>query len=130
MAIAEAFGSEVRYFENQAPNLRKPAARNADEFLKLKVPDVDTHERLLYLRNSLQKTSDLYGENTAILGILVSPVDLPILIMGVEGWLNTVLFDPEGARAVLDVTTPFFVRFANAMLKDGAHAPALPPECR
>ncbi len=126
VAIAEAFGSKVRYFENQAPNLGRPAARNAAEFMNLTVPDVDSHERLLYLRQSLQKMSNLYGDNTAILGILLSPVDLPILIMGVEGWLETVLFDPEGARAVLDVITPFFLRFANAMLKDGAHALALP----
>ncbi len=126
VAIAEAFGSSVKYFDNQAPNLQVPAALTPGDVARLAVPDVDTHPRLVYLRETLCGLSRRYGNDAAVVGILLSPVDLPILIMGVEKWLDTVLFDPEGTRQILDMTVPFFIRFANAMLQDGADALALP----
>ncbi len=126
VAMAEAFGSRVRYFDNQAPNLLEPAAVTPENLCRLSVPDINSHPRLLYIRETIRGLKERYGRDVAVIGILLSPVDFPILLMGVEKWLETVLFDPAGTQRVLDVTTPFFIRFANAMLQDGADALALP----
>lgn len=126
VAMAEAFGSRVRYFDNQAPNLLEPAAVTAERLCRLSVPDIDSHPRLLYIRETILGLKQRYGRDAVVIGILLSPVDFPILLMGVEKWLETVFFDPDGTQRILDITIPFFIRLANAMLQDGADALALP----
>jgi len=60
-----------------------------------------------------------------VIGLLASPVDLPPLIIGLEAWLDALLFQPETARALLDRLTPFFVALGRAMFSDGATALAV-----
>lgn len=125
-AIGEAFGSKVKMFENSAPNLKKPAIKSADEIPQLEIPDIDSHPRLVYIRESLRQISAAHGNDTAIAGILLNPVDLPIMIMGMDAWLEAVLFNPDGVKRMLDITIPFFIKFANALLSDGAQVLVIP----
>ncbi|MEQ8224253.1 MAG: uroporphyrinogen decarboxylase family protein, partial [Candidatus Eremiobacterota bacterium] len=37
-AEGEAFGSRVKFFQNQPPNMSEPSVKSAEEFLKLPVP--------------------------------------------------------------------------------------------
>lgn len=129
MAIAiegEIYGSEVRYFENQAPNLLKPAVLTVKDLENLTQPDVDSHPRLLFIRRSVQRIVSSFGREVAVAAIILSPVDSPVMILGLERWLDTVLFDREGTKRVLDVTIPFFIRWANSLFADGADMLILP----
>ena len=126
VALTEAFGGQVKYFDNQPPNLLRPAIASAEDIPDLDLPDIDTHPRLIYVREGLRQVAQSHGKKTVITGILLSPVDLPLLIMGIEGWLETVLFDEVGKKKMLDITIPFFIQYANALLNDGADALALP----
>ena len=124
-ALGEAFGSRVNAPARYAPNLKEFAADSAEAALKLPLPDVDSHPRILYLRECLQILSRKYAGEVPVIGVLVSPVDLPPLIIGLEAWLDALLFQPGIARALLDRLTPFFVALGKAMFSDGATALAL-----
>jgi len=124
-AIGEAFGSTWRARAHQAPNVRTFAARSAEEALKLPLPDVDCHPRLLYLRETIRILSKAYAGEVPIIGVLVSPSDIPPLVIGLEAWLDALLFQPDVAQALLDRLTPFFVDLGKAMLGDGATGLAL-----
>ena len=124
-AIGEAFGSSWRARPSQAPNVVKFAARSAEDMLKLPLPDVDSHPRLLYLRETIGILAKRYAGVVPIFGVLVSPADIPPLVIGLEAWLDTLLFQPEVARALLERLTPFFVDLGKAMLADGATGLAL-----
>jgi uroporphyrinogen decarboxylase len=124
-ALGEAFGSRVNSPTRQPPNVASFAADSAEDALKLPLPDVDSHPRILYLRECIQILARKYAGEVPVIGILVSPVDLPSLIIGLEAWLDALLFQPEVAKALLDRLTPFFVALGKAMLSDGATALAL-----
>jgi uroporphyrinogen decarboxylase len=121
----EAFGAKAAFFDNQPPNIIRPAISSIQEIASLPTPDIETHPRLMYIREALRAMVSAYGQERAIVGIATNPVDLPFLIMGIGGWMETVLFDLQGARRMLDVTIPFFVRWINSLLADGADLVAL-----
>jgi uroporphyrinogen decarboxylase len=84
---AEAFGSELVFLPDYAPNIRKPAVRSADAFLDLQLPDVDTHPSLLYLRQAVRAMQHNHGGEVPICGMLTASVDLPAIVMGIDsGW--------------------------------------------
>ena len=124
-ALGEAFGSPWRARPNQAPNVVQFVARTAEDMLKLPLPDVHSHPRLLYLRETIQILSKQYAGEVPIFGVLVSPMDIPPLVIGLEAWIDALLFQPDMAQAVLDRLTPFFVDLGKAMLSDGATGLAL-----
>jgi uroporphyrinogen decarboxylase len=124
-ALGEAFGSRVSLPHLQPPNLSQFAADSAEAALRLPLPDVDSHPRILYLRECIRILARKYAGEVPIIGILVSPMDLPPLIIGLEAWLDALLFQPGIAQALLDRLTPFFAALGTAMLSDGATALAL-----
>jgi uroporphyrinogen decarboxylase len=115
-----AFGGRLRFLDDAAPNLARPAITSAKEIDQITIPDVDSHPMLLYLRDSIRRISAEHGSEVPVAAIVSGPVDLPALILGMEGWLETILFDETGARRMLEITVPFFVRWVNALLDDGA----------
>jgi uroporphyrinogen decarboxylase len=124
-AIGEAFGSPWKARPRQAPNVVEFVARSAEDMLKIPLPDVDSHPRLLYLRETIRILSKKYAGEVPIFGVLVSPSDIPPLVIGLEAWIDALLFQPDVAQALLDRLTPFFVDLGKAMLSDGATGLAL-----
>ena len=117
---AQAFGSELIFLPSNPPNVRRPAIRSADEFIGLTLPDVDSHPSLLYLRESVRLLAEKHHGKTPICGIITAPVDLPAIVMGIDAWIETLLFFPEKVRAILDKVQNHFVGMTNALLADGA----------
>lgn len=125
-AEGAAFGGEEHFLEQHPPNLKAPVIRSAADIGRVRPPDVAKHPRLLFVREAVRRLKDTAGQRAMVCGICLSPVDSAAMVLGIEGWLEALLFDPAGALAVLDLTTPFFVEWANALLADGADFLALP----
>lgn len=123
---AEAFGSELKFLPDNPPNTRKPSVRSADDFILLPLPDVDSNPSLLYLRESVRLLAGRYRDERAICGVVTASVDLPAMVMGIDQWIETLLFAPEKAVTILEKTHRHFVALANALLTDGANFIALP----
>ena len=123
---AQAFGSELKFLPNNPPNVCKPAVRSADEFINLPLPDVDSHPSLLYIRESVRKLSEKYHGTIPICSIITASVDLPAIIMGIDMWIETLLFSPEKALDILEKMQIHFISMANALLADGASFIGLP----
>jgi uroporphyrinogen decarboxylase len=119
-AIGAAFGSELHFFADQAPNIRRPVIQSKDEWDRLVFPDLDTHPRLLFFREAIRMMAAEYRDEVPIAAVLPAPIDLPALIMGMEAWLETVLFDAVGTQRIMERVIPFFVRFANSLFADAA----------
>lgn len=123
--LGEAFGSRMAFSLRQPPNVAAFAAGSAEAALRLPLPDVDSHPGILYLRESIRLLAAKYAGRVPIIGLLVSPLDLPPLIIGLEAWLDALLFQPQVAQALIDRLTPFFAALGQAMLRDGATGLAL-----
>ncbi|MFC1743528.1 uroporphyrinogen decarboxylase family protein [Candidatus Riflebacteria bacterium] len=121
-----AFGGEIRFFDSHPPNLKKPVITSVDEISRLSVPDMDVNPHILFFRKAVQQMVEEHGNEVPIIGSMLSPVDLPIMIMGIEAWLKTVLFNADGVKRMLELTVPTFLAFTNALFEDGISAMALP----
>lgn len=119
-AIAEAFGGEVAWSSDQVPNMKRPAARTAVEALSLRLPEVSRTARLPVILEMNRQLADLYKEQVPVISVLPGPCILPALLVGIEQWMEAVLFDKELAQKLLDYTAPFLVSWANALLDAGA----------
>ncbi|MEQ8189096.1 MAG: uroporphyrinogen decarboxylase family protein [Candidatus Eremiobacterota bacterium] len=125
-AEGEALGSRVKFFKNQPPNMSESSVKSAEEFLKLPLPDIDSSERLLYIRESARGLAGKYSKKMPLAGILLGPADLPALVMGIDAWIYTLMFNRDNARKILEQTGRFFVNWANALLCDGANFVVIP----
>ena len=119
VAFAESFGAEIIYPKKCAPNVSRPAAETAEGFKNLSFPDIDSNPSLVYLREAVRGLRKKF--NTApIGGIMLTPADLPAVILGIEKWLEILLFDADNARMIMDRLTEHFIDLGNALIDDGA----------
>ena len=123
---AQAFGSEIVFIPKDPPNVRKPFIRKPNDIEKIKVPDINRQQGLRYLRTSARRLADHFKGEVPICGVLTSPMDLPAIIMGVEGWLELLLFDREKASTMIDLMSEYFVNMANGMFDSGINFLAMP----
>jgi uroporphyrinogen decarboxylase len=123
---AEAFGSDLVFFDTYPPNVRKPAFGSPEQAHRLTPPLTSAHPGLSYLKECVALLSSHYRGEIPVCAILTAPVDLPAILFGIEGWLEMLLFDRERARDVLDVMHRHFVGFAEELFAAGANFIALP----
>lgn len=123
--LGQAFGSRMSEPTRQPANVTVFAAPSAQVALRIPLPDVDADPGITFLRETIRILARKYAGQVPVVGLLVSPMDLPPLIIGLEAWLDALLFEPDTARALVDRLTPFFVALGKAMLDDGATALAL-----
>ncbi|MFQ5420482.1 MAG: uroporphyrinogen decarboxylase family protein, partial [Anaerolineae bacterium] len=97
-----------------------PALDSAVDVGRLTIPDIETHPRLIYFREAVRLMAAEHGADVPVAAIALSPVDLPIMLMGIGGWLETVLFDKPGAHRILEMTIPYFVSRINDLFAAGA----------
>lgn len=119
-AIAEAFGGEVAWFDHQAPNMKRPAISDPSAVATLNLPDPQKTARLPIILSATRKLASLYGGSVPVFAALPGPGALPSLVLGLETWMETVLFDESNARRILERTGRFFVDWANALCEAGA----------
>lgn len=118
--MGEAFGASVKYHDDSLPALAGFGFEKVSDMAGRQLPDVDSHPRLTYVREAVRTIHSRHGEHALVAGLMLSPLDLPSLLFGIEQWLETLLFDEAGCRQVLDVTVPFCLDWARAFLSDGA----------
>ncbi len=123
---AAAFGSELKYFDDQPPGIKRLVVRSVADIAKCTPPDIDTHPALLYIRRSLKGLVKAFGGEAAIGAAVLGPVDLPLMMMGMERWLPMVVEGGDDLNRVFDLTVPHFVEWANALFDDGARVLVLP----
>jgi len=124
--LAEAFNGGEQFFSNQAPNMNRPPAANISEALALPLPDSHTTARLPFVLETTRKLSAIYHLTLPIFATLPGPASLPVLMMGMETWLETILFDEAAARELLERTGRFWVQWANAQFEAGADVLVVP----
>ena len=121
-AIGEAFGGKVVWFTDQPPNLKSPSVGSVAAALALPVPSPQHTARLPFIVESARRLAATYRERVPVFAAVPGPVALPALILGLEAWMETLLFDDAAARRLLEYTGDFFVTWANTLLEAGVTA--------
>lgn len=119
-AISEAFGGETVWKGLQTPNMKRPPAGSVAEALTLPLPSPFTTARLPVSLEATRQLARRYKEEVPVIAVLPGPGILPSLLIGLERWLEAVLFEPDEAARLLTHSAPFLIAFANALSEAGA----------
>lgn len=121
-AEAQAFGSRAIYYEDGPPNVGDPIARRAADLLSLPLPDPRRVSPLKETLEAIQRLAERNQGYRPIVGVIMAPFSLPILLLGLEGWINALYAEPDNARRLVEYISGFCVNWANAQAAAGAHA--------
>lgn len=125
-SIGEAFGSQLVFFDTHPPNITVPGCKSAERVASLAKNPLIQEKSVHYHMEATELMKKYNNKKAAIGGVFLSPADLPAMIMGMEGWLNTLLFEKKEANIILESMIEFFVNTANAFFQAGAHLLVLP----
>jgi uroporphyrinogen decarboxylase len=117
---AEAFGSELVFLNRYAPNTRKPVITNLSQIDTLPMPDFDHSHAIQFFLKSTDLLAESYKGKRAIASPIHSPADIPALLMGIEMWIDTLLFHPKEVEKIMKKTVEHFVRLGNEFIARGS----------
>ena len=117
---AEAFGSELVFLNKYAPNVRKPIISSLSQIDSLQRPDFDQSQSIQFFLKAMDLLSENYLEKRAIGSPIHSPADLPALLLGIEMWIDTLLFHPKEVEKMMKKTVDHFVSLGNEFIARGA----------
>ncbi len=120
--IAEAFGCEVAWYDNQAPNIKKYRFKNGIDLLKAPLPGIEKTGRLGLALQITKTLSKKYNKQIPVFSIVPGPLSVPALLLGLENWIEIVLFNEKLKEEVLEHLNRFYVNWCNRLLSSGCMA--------
>ncbi|HOX19219.1 MAG TPA: uroporphyrinogen decarboxylase family protein [Spirochaetales bacterium] len=122
---AEAWGATLAWTERAPPNVGKPL-RSTSAFLDREAPRPDSDPRLAYLVESVRLVAADNAGIRPVAAVATCPSDLPAMALGIDAWLELLLFDPELAARVLERSGEHFRALCAAYAAAGAAFVAVP----
>jgi uroporphyrinogen decarboxylase len=122
---ALAYGGEEIWLDKFPPNVRKPPFREHDHVRPLG-DDLLRSPGVAYLAESTRLLAGEFGPDRPVCAVVTAPVDLPAMLLGIETWLEVLLFDHERAARLMDLATEHFLRLTGAFFDAGAAFVAIP----
>jgi len=118
----EAFGGEALFFDDGPPNAGQPIITDLNNIKNLSVPDVQTQPCLLKTLTATALLKEKVGDETPLVGVVMSPFSLPVMQLGFEKYLTLLHEQKDLFTLLMRVNQEFCVAWANAQLKAGATA--------
>ncbi|MFH0967171.1 MAG: uroporphyrinogen decarboxylase family protein [Methanobacteriota archaeon] len=118
----EAFGGDVIFREDGPPNSSRPVISNQDQITDVQIPDIENTPCLEQVLETTQRIRKESPGDAPILGISISPISLPVMLMGFEAYLQLMLGDPDRFADLMKITTSFCIKWSQAQVKAGANA--------
>jgi uroporphyrinogen decarboxylase len=121
-AEIEAWHGEVLFPDDGPPNTGEPFISSLKQIDSLEIPDINdipVLQRVLAATAGLKQKA---GDETPIIGVVMSPFSLPVMQMGFERYLQILYNDRPRFHKLMQINAEFCVSWANAQLKAGATA--------
>ncbi len=118
----EAFGGEVIFVDNGPPNSGEPFIKSFEQISKIEVPNIKETKCLKRVLDATEMLKSKVGNETPIIGVVMSPFSLPVMQMGFEKYLELLYFREAEFEKLMQINEEFCVSWANAQLEAGATA--------
>lgn len=115
---AEAFGSEIRFSDDEVPTVIGSIASNLDEANALAVPPVGAGRTGLYI-DAIGQAAKLITDRPVFSGV-IGPFSLAGRLIGVSEAMVYCIDEPEMVHAVMRKTTQFMIEYIKAYKSTGA----------
>jgi uroporphyrinogen decarboxylase len=118
----EAFGGEVIFTYDGPPNSGETFIKSFEQISKIEVPSIKETKCLKRVLDSTQMLKKEVGNETPIIGVVMSPFSLPVMQMGFEKYLELLYFKKVEFEKLMQINQEFCTAWANAQLEAGATA--------
>ncbi len=118
----EAFGGEVIYVDDGPPNSGEPFITEIDQINRLEVPNIEKCAGLQKVLQATRLLKEKVGNETPIIGVVMSPFSLPVMQMGFEKYVEVIYEHPVHFAKLMSINERFCIAWANAQLEAGATA--------
>jgi len=115
---AEAFGSPVRFSDDEVPAVSEAIVNNEDDELKLSVPKVGDARTGVYV-DAIREAKKLITNRPVFAGI-IGPFSLAGRLMDMTEIMILCYDEPELVHRVLEKVTQFQIKYSKAMIEAGA----------
>lgn len=116
---AEAFGSYIRFSDNEVPTVQGHIVSDEDEAAALAVPAVGTARTGIYIE-AIEKAVQLITDRP-VFGGVIGPFSLAGRLLDVSEALALCYEEPDMVHAVLEKTTAFLIAYTRAYKNAGAN---------
>lgn len=116
---AEAFGSEVRFYEHEVPTVVGAVVTDTSSANTLAIPEIGTARTGLYIE-AIKKTVLSITDRPVFSGV-IGPFSLAGRLLDVNEIMIQCFEEPELVHTVLEKTTDFIIRYCNAYKEAGAN---------
>lgn len=114
---AEAFGAEIKFSENEIPNIIGRLVSNADEVAALEIPSLDKGRIREYLKANSLVASHI--KDKRIFGGCIGPFSLAGRLFDLSELMMAMYIEPETVTMLLDKCTTFITDYLKAMKETG-----------
>lgn len=114
---AEAFGAEVRFTENEIPNVIGRLVTDAESVEALEVPSLDAGRVREYLKANTIVASRI--KDKKIFGGCIGPFSLAGRLFDLSELMMAMYIEPETVTMLLDKCTAFITSYVQAMKETG-----------
>ncbi len=116
----EAFGGTSVENKHGPPQAGRPPFKSCEDVLSKDLPDPnEVFSSTLFATETLAKK---YGDKVPIINAIIAPFSLPIMLVGMDKWVEIIVKTPEKAREILEFLTPYRIETANVFFESGATA--------
>ncbi len=118
----EAWGAKVIYRDDGPVTAGSPIIKKPEQITALQLPDIKNNPSLTKVLIATEKLKAKVGNETPVMGVVISPFSLPIMQMGFEGYLNLIFENRDLFDLLMKLNEAFCVSWANAQIEAGATA--------
>ena len=115
---AEAFGSTIRFSEDEVPTVLGSIIGDEDAAQALKIPEIGAARTGIYI-DAIRKASALVQDRPVLAGV-IGPYSLAGRLMDVTEIMYTCYDDPDLVHTVLEKVTTFLISYIEAYRDAGA----------
>jgi len=116
----EWLGAEIISCDPGPPNMGRPPARSAAQLIALVEQARSDHPARRAVLETIALLADRVKGTVPILSLVVAPASLPLLLYGVERWLQLVVEDHPDVSSTMKVTTKLCMEWARQQVHAGA----------
>jgi uroporphyrinogen decarboxylase len=116
-AIAAAWGAQTAWFVDQAPNVKRPASIDPRVIVDQAAPGLSGRQEVIV--DAARKVVRRWQEEVPVFAVIPGPCSLPALVMGMESWLDTLLFDWPLAQDLLTKFSEYWCWWARQLADTG-----------
>lgn len=116
---AEAFGSEIRFYDDEVPTVVGRIIRTEADIDKLEVPEIGVARTGIYVE-SIEKAVELIKDRPIFAGV-IGPFSLAGRLMDVTEIMINCYIEPDLVHKTLDKATQFIIDYIKEFKKVGAN---------